>query len=523
MIERTMKKLTNYLMKVGMCLLGSLAFVACGDDDPDDGPAVEGLTVTPTSLSFTKDGGQKSISARAGQDVTASSDAAWLVITIGEKTPTLKVTPINVTVDANTTTEQRTATITVKAGAESKTVSVTQEKGEAKPDDDPSGNIKYDAKQVAKLMYPGWNLGNTMEAGSSTNSWKNVGVSTETVWQKTKTTKELINFIKAQGFKSVRIPCAWVMGHITDPNSCKIDPQWMARVKEIVNYCVDADLYVVLNQHWDGGWLEHDGFTPNADVERKKQQLTDIWEQIALAFKDYDDHVIFAGLNEPSVGGAYQDNGENIADDKLVSRLAEYEQAFINAVRATGGNNEYRVLVVQGPETNIDKTIKNNYFSKLADKHSGRLMMEVHFYDPYQFTMMPKDEGWGKMWYYWGKGNTGSDASRNTSSKYTENYVNTQMNKMKTAFVDNGIPVIIGEFGAIQRFAIGQDPIHDASIKAWYAAVTSYAINNGCIPYAWDTNSGNGMSIIDRSSNKVSNTNMMTGITEGVAAAKWPY
>ena len=109
------------------------------------------------------------------------------------------------------------------------------------------------AMQVAKLMYPGWNLGNTMEAGSNTNSWKSVGVSTETAWQKTTTTKELINFIKVQGFKSVRIPCACVMGHITDTHNCTIDPQWMARVKEIVSYCVDADLYVVLNQHWDGG------------------------------------------------------------------------------------------------------------------------------------------------------------------------------------------------------------------------------------------------------------------------------
>ena len=159
----------------------------------------------------------------------------------------------------------------------------------------------------------------------------------------------------------------------------------------------------------------------------------------------------------------------------------------------------------------------------MNDKHTGRLMMEVHFYDPYQFTMMNKDESLEKMWYYWGKDNTGSDANRNANSNYTENYVKNQMAKLKTAFVDNGIPVIIGEFGADQRFAIGQDPIHDASIKAWYAAVTSYAINNGCIPYAWDTNSGNGMSIIDRSNIKVLNTNMMTGVTEGVAAAKWPY
>lgn len=515
--------MNKLLKQVLIALPFLITAISCGSDDDSDGLSVIDFTVTPTTLQYTKEGGTKSISARAPQTVTAISDQTWCTVSVGEATPTLKDTPIKVTVEENKTQEARSAVVTIKAGNDSKTVSVTQEKGEATspaPSPNPTGSIKYDAKEVAKLMSPGWNLGNTMEAGNNNDSWKSVGISTETSWQKTKTSKELISFIKAQGFKSVRIPCAWVMGHITNATDCTIDPAWMARVKEIVNYCVEADLYVVLNQHWDGGWLEHDGFTVNADVTVKKQQLSKIWTQIATSFKDYDDHVIFAGLNEPGVGGAYKDNGSNISDDRLASRLAEYEQTFIDAVRATGGNNEYRVLVVQGPETNIDKTVKHNYIASLTDKHPGRLMMEVHFYDPYQFTMMDKDASWGKMWYYWGKGNNGTASNRNANSNYTESYVSSQMAKLKTAFVDKGFPVIIGEFGANQRFTIGKDVVHDTSIRSWYEAVIKYAITNGCIPFAWDTNSGNGMTIINRSTVKVLNTNMMLGIKQGSNGSK---
>ena len=137
--------------------------------------------------------------------------------------------------------------------------------------------------------------------------------------------------------------------------------------------------------------------------------------------------------------------------------------------------------------------------------------------------MMNEDASWGKMWYYWGKGNTGSESNRNANSNSTESYVSGQMAKMKATFVDKGIPVIVGEYGADQRFTIGTDAIHDASIKAWYAAVTRYAIDNGCVPLVWDINSSNGMSIIDRAAVKVYNTNMMQGITEGAAAGQWPY
>ena len=139
------------------------------------------------------------------------------------------------------------------------------------------------ATQIAADMAPGWNLGNTLEAGNNQNNFTNKGgLSAETYWQPTKTTKALIDYIKQLGFKSVRIPCAWVMGHISDATTYKIDANWMARVKEIVDYCIDDGLYVVLNDHWDGGWLEGNiAKTDAATVARNKEVLSAIWKQIA--------------------------------------------------------------------------------------------------------------------------------------------------------------------------------------------------------------------------------------------------
>ena len=375
--------------------------------------------------------------------------------------------------------------------------------------------------EVAQLMYPGWNLGNTLEGGDSKNLWKNAGIETETVWQNAKTTQALIDAVKAAGFKSVRIPCSWVMGHITDAEKCTIDPAWMKRVKEVVDYCIKDGLYVIINQHWDGGWIEHNGMTANADIKTTKAQLTKIWTQIADNFKKYDEHLLFAGMNEPGVGAG---EGDIIGVADMSNRIAEYEQTFIEAVRATGGNNAKRVLIVQGPNTDIDKFVANNYMSKIKDSATDRLMVEVHFYDPYNFTDLSEDKDWGKYCLYWGKNNTnGSEAGRTADAKYNEDYVEAQMKKMKTNFFDKGYPVVIGEFGANQRLAIGKDAVHDASVKDYYKAVVTSAINNGCVPMAWDTNSGlPSMTIFNRAGASVSNANMLESIQAAVAAAKWP-
>ena len=371
--------------------------------------------------------------------------------------------------------------------------------------------FEHSVTEVAKLMGVGWNLGNTMEAGNNAYNFTNRGgLGAETSWQDTKTTQAVIDYVKAQGFRSIRIPCAWVMGHISNATNYTIDAAWMRRVKEVVDYCIKADLYVVINQHWDGGWLENHIDASGADIEKNTTILTTIWQQIATTFRDYDEHLLFAGLNEPA------------ADNKLkTKKLLDYEQAFVNAVRGTGGNNEQRILVLQGPTTNIDYTYK--YYDDLPTDPTGknRYMVEIHYYAPWQFWGMEKDENWGKVFYYWGEGNHQPGSSHNPTYDCEESYMRSQLEMMKTKFVDKGIPVIIGEFGANWRDISNQagesQEKHNASIKLHYKTLCQYALEMGLVPMMWDTNYRQpSMTIIDRKNLRIYNPYMMEGIKEAM-------
>lgn len=376
------------------------------------------------------------------------------------------------------------------------------------------------AMEVVNAMSPGWNLGNTFEASSGQGALFNnkAGLKAETSWQGTKTTPELIDFVKAQGFRSVRIPCAWVLGHISEATQYTIDKDWMARVKEVVDYCIKADLYVVLNDHWDGGWLEeHIADTDQAKVTKNKEVLKAIWTQIAEAFKDYDQRLIFAGLNEP--------NTEDSPKATTIDNLLAYEQVFIDAVRAVGGKNNDRVLVVQGPSTNIDKTVK--YASKflgLNDPAKNLLAIEVHYYNPWQFWGMEKDESWGKVFYYWGKDNH-LNGSLHNATWGEEDTMKEQLMAMKTNFVDKGMPVVIGEFGAnwrnLSTLKSEDQAKHDASIRFHYYELHRLCKElGGMVPMTWDINYTNQggvkgvMTLIDRKNLKIYCKPAMEGITE---------
>ena len=477
--------------------------------------STEGLIITSNkAFDIPASGGEFTVKLKANAEYTKVISNDWITENVSranmvEHTHHYKV--------ASNISSARTATISYTLVADDGKTSIT----EAVTVNQAAGSLPADmqksAIEISSFMYPGWNLGNTMEAGNYDNNWKNVGISTETSWQKDKTTQMLIDEVKAQGFKSVRIPCAWVMGHITDAQNCSIDPAWMARVHEVVDYCIKDGLYVIINDHWDGGWIEHDGLTASTDVKATKEKLTKIWTQIANSFKDYNEYLLFAGMNEPGVGGG---NGVFLGTSELSARLAEYEQTFIDAVRATGGNNLYRTLVVQGPNTDIDKFVANNYVPKLKDKVTGRLMVEVHFYDPYDFAGADND----KAFYYWGNNNKGGVANRTSPANMNEAHVEKQMKAMHDNFVVKGYPVLIGEFAASQRKAVGTDKLHDNSVHDYYKAVVSSAINNGCVPMAWDNNGEKfpNMTIFNRKTVKVANKNMMEGIKAGVNAAHWP-
>ena len=371
-------------------------------------------------------------------------------------------------------------------------------------------NMELTAAEVATRMTPGWNLGNTLEAGDNSNNFKNSGTGTETWWQDTKTTKAVIDYVRAQGFRSIRIPCAWVMGHISNATDNTIDPAWMQRVKEIVDYSLEAGLYVVINQHWDGGWLENHIADTSGKAQRK-EVLKSIWTQIATTFRDYDERLLFAGLNEP--------NAENQA---ATNNLVEYEQVFLNTVRDTGGNNARRVLIVQGPSTNIDHTC--NYLTTLpTDPAEDRLMVEVHYYAPWNFWGMEHDESWGNVFYYWGSQNHVSGSSHNATYG-EESYMEEQLQKMKTRFADRGIPVYIGEFGANWRKITGaaeSQEKHNASIKYHYKVFMEKCFQKGIVPVVWDTNYRGqpSMTIIDRKNLTIYNNYMMDGIHEAMEEA----
>ena len=458
--------------------------------------STEGLIIETASFEVSADGGSITVKLKANgeYDVTTPS---WIAQADNSTRANMQDYEEVFTIEANISPLARTAQISFTRGDIVESVTVNQAAGQVE------ANMDRTAKELAKAMYPGWNLGNTMEAGDMANNFTNAGgLGAETAWQSTQTTKALIDFVKAQGFKSVRIPTSWVMGHITDAENMTIDPAWLARVKEIVDYCISDGLYVFINDHWDGGWIEEEGFSKTSSsyeavdetiIADKVNKLKKLWTNIATYFKDYNEYLMFAGLNEP-----FQEYSLfGTRHSELTPILERYNQAFVDAVRATGGNNAKRVLIVQGPSTNISSTV--NYFNMPTDTENGKLMVEVHYYEPWDFCGSNATKDWN------------ADAS-----------VKTSFESLKTKFVDHDIPVVIGEYGANWQ---ENTESHNDAIRRFFKSVVENAGNCGIVPFVWDINvvSYPNMSIINRTGLSVWNTPAMTGITEGVAAAQWPY
>lgn len=405
------------------------------------------------------------------------------------------------------------------------------------PADKRMAKMGLSAMQLAHYMAPGVNLGNTMEACDNTQLFTDkAGISSETSWQNDKTTESFVMNLKKLGFNSLRIPCSWVAGHISDKDNMTIDPAWVKRIREIVDYGMKAGMLVIINEHWDGGWMEHDAFTDQVDVAACKEIYRKLWVNIARAFGDYDERLLFGALNEPGVGGASPlAKGQLLPVDskEFADRLLDYEQTFIDAVRSTGGNNAKRVLIVQGPKTDIGLTDMDIYdITRLKDKAKNRLMAEVHFYDPYTFTLMDKDADWGKVALYWKGHDPKKPDGRTVNNIWYANenvdayqHISNQMMKMKRKFVDKGYPVIIGEYGANRKDATiygGDQAKHDESMKAWYCAATAEMMKAGLLPYVWDINVQPlpHMTLFDRKRHSVSDSHIFQGVMDGAAQGK---
>jgi len=323
-------------------------------------------------------------------------------------------------------------------------------------------------------MTPGINLGNTMEA-----------LPNETAWGNPAPSQALMDGYKAAGFRSVRIPVSWMP---YEDARHHIDARWLAHVKEVVDQARRAGLYVMINTHWDGGWMNHPTFDHQAAIQA---QLADYWSQIATVFKDYDDHLLFAGSNEVGV-----ENSVAPPTPEQATVQNAFNQTFVDTVRAAGGRNATRYLVVQSFSTNIDNAIK---FSTVPrDSVPGRLLMEVHYYDPYNFTINGKSTVW-----QWGRRATDRAASDPWAD---EPWVDRQFGLMKSHYVDHGVGVIVGEYGAYAKAGF---PDSEPYIRDWARYVTGAIRSNGLVPMWWDVGA-----LVDRRSGAQKDPELIKAIVD---------
>jgi aryl-phospho-beta-D-glucosidase BglC (GH1 family) len=342
----------------------------------------------------------------------------------------------------------------------------------------------------------GWNLGNTLEPPCGEGCWAPAA------------TQALINAVAANGFNTIRIPVAW--DSHANSRTLVIDAAWLARVKQVVDWSRAAGLTVIINNHWDNGWFDNSGFRRLDSRLNKKMQS--YWTQIANTFQGYDSKLLFCAANEPDVDSQAKTNV-----------LLQYYQTFVNAVRATGGTNATRWLILPGPSTNIDRTF--DWMNTLpSDPALGRLAIDVHYYDPYQFTLMTADESWGKMFYFWGQGYHSATMTDRNANWGEEQWLNDQFEKMRTKFVDKGVPVLVGEFAAARRvdhpgLAGTELSRHFASRTYFDQQIVSTANLKGLKPVYWDDgwNGKDGFQLFDRNTAAVTDADSVRALTGGVA------
>ena len=302
------------------------------------------------------------------------------------------------------------------------------------------------------------------------------------------------------GFNAVRIPCAWDMTASTNVSggvtNYVISASYMAQVKQTVDAAIATGMYVMINDHWDDGWLENNiGTTVDPVINAKMKAY---WTQIATTFAGYDNHLLFAAANEPNVN--------NTAEEVT---LMYYYQTFVNAVRGVGGNNTNRWLVIQSV---ADPTWMN---ALPTDTVSNRIMVEYHNYTPSLFTIIHTDQSWGDAIYFWGLAyHYSGDASRNAT--WGEEYAQDSFyQQLADLYVSNGIPVMIGEFGAYTASLTNATEAtwNRDSTLYWDKYVAESARGHGLNPFYWST----GGSPFDYTTGVVDDQQVVSALTGGAA------
>lgn len=278
------------------------------------------------------------------------------------------------------------------------------------------------ASELVKEMKIGFNLGNTMESTIGENNLEPYRY--ETGWGNPLTTESAVQSLADAGFNVFRLPVTWGE-HLSGDGSCTIDPAWLDRVNEIVDYAIDAGMFVILNTHHEE-WL----FPDEAHFEENREQLTKIWEQIADRFGGYSEKLIFEGMNEPRKRGTIHEwNGGDDEGQQVVNRL---NAAFVETIRKSGGNNAKRCLMIP---TYAASSTEKAIAAMDIPENDDRIIVSVHAYIPYNFALADNN-----FTDYWSSSGPSCTAD-----------IDNLMYTLKAYFLDKNIPVVIGEMGCVNR------------------------------------------------------------------------
>lgn len=426
-----------------------LLAMSCGPESPEQQENVI-LSVDKNTLDFNTDGGEKTFTVTSSGQFSVVPGEKWLTAKKGARSGDKTV--VTVTATKNYALEARQTKITITSGDQKRYVEVSQKSATEAP----SGDI---TKDYAARLGIGWNLGNHFDA-------YNNGVSGETAWGNPKATQATMNKVKAAGFSTVRIPVTW-LGHIGAAPDYKIDEKWLNRVAEVVGYAEAAGLNAIVNMHHDGAdsknWLDIKTAAKDPAVHQQiLDQVSAMWRQIADKFKDKGDFLIFEAFNEIHDGGWGW--GENRNDGgKQYQCLNEWNQAFVDAVRASGGENANRILGIPAYCTNVDIAVQT--FKMPEDVVEGRLIMAVHCYDPYDYTLPATKSEWGHT----------ADESKKVSGD-NEADLKRVFEKIYNNFIKKGIPVYMGEFGCVNRATEREQAFQQYYLKYYAKLAKTYFV-----------------------------------------------
>ena len=417
------------------------------------------LTVNPTTVAFDRYGGEMTVTVTSSEQPTVSTSTAWCGVQAGS-IGSNRETTVTIAAAANATTSSRSGSVTISCGKESVTVNLTEEAYSVST----ASTTALTPEQVFNAMGPGWNMGNHMDAVSN-------GVSGETIWGNAKCTQATFDNVKKAGFKAVRICTTWT-GHIGEAPAYRLEDKWLERVAEIVGYAEKAGLVAIVNTHHDETyWLDiSKAYNNNTQNEKVKDEIFCVWTQIARRFADKGEWLVFESFNEIQDGGwgwsaAFQAN-----PDAQYKVLNDWNQVFVNAVRGAGGNNATRWLGIPGYAASPGFTITGLVLPK-DYTNANRLMVAVHDYDPYNYTLnTPLVRQWGHT----------ADKDKRCSD-YDEEGVVAVFDNLKKAYLDKNIPVYLGEMGCSRHAD------EDFAYQQYYMEYFCKAAADRLLPmYLWD-------------------------------------